>query len=72
MEVSERGESGTPFHSDKSEPCSRGLLSDLRHSKARTRPRSAASRQNAASPARGVEKLLDAGPKRTKNLRGID
>lgn len=54
MEVSERGESGTPFHSDKSEPCSRGLLSDLRHSKAGTRPRSAASRLNAESPARGV------------------
>lgn len=38
MEVSERGESGNPFHSDKSEPCSRGLLRDLRHSKARTSP----------------------------------
>lgn len=36
MEVSERGESGTPSYSDKSEPCSRGLLRDLRHSKART------------------------------------
>lgn len=38
MEASEREESGTPFHSDKSEPCSRGLLGDLRHSKARTSP----------------------------------
>lgn len=38
MEASEREESGTPFHSDKSEPRSRGLLGDLRHSKARTSP----------------------------------
>lgn len=38
MGASERGGSGTPFHPDKSEPRSRGLLSGLRRSKARTRP----------------------------------